>query len=231
MTLIDNGLLSRIESIIRSIERDYQRTQGLILTEDDLKCLIYNELKFLFQNRHRPFSRIKQEAQGDYLPAWMDKTIDRGILASPVHCEIPWYDETNKLTIRPDITILEPSHLSILHGLKEPKLPSKQVEFGGQGIIFEIKFNRFKNGISSSYFFKHIKSDFDKIQRLFEKLKNQGKEKDLFCFFIVFNKTDLKCNDFQNFLNQNRTGLGFRLLYGTALVRNFSTNTRLDNSN
>jgi len=223
MTLIDDRLLNRIESIVRSIEWDYQRTQGLILTEDDLKCLIYNKLKILFfQNKHRLFYRLRQEAQGDYLPPWVAETKDRGILASPVHCEIPWYDENNKLTIRPDITILEPSYLSILHGLNGPKLPSKQFEFGGQGIILEIKFNRFKNGISSSYFSTHIKSDFDKIQRLFEKLKNQGKERDLYCFFIVFNKTDLKCNDFQNYLNRHGEGTGYKLMYCTANVNNVS---------
>ena len=220
MTLINNRLLHSIEGIVRSIEREYQRTQGLILTEDDLKCLIYKKLVFLFQNKYRPSSCFQHDDQVDYLPAWRSVTIDPGIFASPVHTEIPWYDQNNKLTIRPDITILEPKHLSILHGLKGPKLPSKQAAFGGQGIIFEIKFNRFKNGISP-YFFKHIKDDFDKIQGLFEKLSNAGKERDLYCFFIVFNKTNLKCNDFQQFLNQNGTGLGYQLLYGTGLVGDY----------
>ena len=228
MTLTNNRLLSDIESIIRNIEKDYQRTQGLILTEDDLKCLIYNKLAFLLKNRHRPFSRFQQEDRVNYLPAWKAETIDLGTFASSVHAEIPWYDEDNKLTIRPDITILEPNHFSILHGLNGLKLPSKQVEFGGQGIIFEIKFNRFKSGISPKFFMR-IKGDFYKIQGLFERLKNNGKEKDLYCFFIVFNKTDLKCSEFRHFLNQNRIGIGYRLLYGTGLVRNFGFYPKLDN--
>jgi len=147
--------------------------------------------------------------------------MDVGTYATPVHAEIPWYDENNKLTIRPDITILEPNSLSILHSLSGLALPSKQVEFGGQGIIFEIKFNRFRNGISP-YFFKQIKEDFDKIQGLFNRLKGQGKDGDLYCFFIVFNKTDLKCDEFQEFLYINRNGLNCRFLYGTGLVNSFT---------
>jgi hypothetical protein len=33
-----------IEAKIKEIEREYQQSQGLILTEDDLKCLLYRKL-------------------------------------------------------------------------------------------------------------------------------------------------------------------------------------------
>ena len=222
MQIINNQLLISIESIVRDIEREYQRTQGLILTEDDLKCIIFCKLASLFQNRPRLFSHLRLENQANHLPIWRSATMDAGTFATPVHAEIPWYDENNKLTIRPDITILEPNNLSISHSLSGLALPSKQVEFGGQGIIFEIKFNRFKNGISR-HFFSRINDDFNKIQGLFRKLRNQGKDGDLYCFFIVFNKTDLKCEEFQNFLDINREGLNHTFLYGTGLVNSPSS--------
>ena len=180
MALINEQLLSRIERIIRDIEKEYRRTKGLILTEGDLKCLIYKRLASLFSNNLRPFSRFHHPIQVDHIPAWRAETIDNGIFASSVHTEIPWYNERGTLTIRPDITILEPSHLSILHGLDKPQLPSKQAEFGGQGIIVEIKFCRYKHGISQHFFMKiqkdleiekkkgikNIRNDIDILRRL-----------------------------------------------------------------
>jgi len=152
------------------------------------------------------------------LPAWRCQTQDNGIYAFPIHAEVPWYDENGRLAIRPDITILQPQHLSIIHGLTGPKLPSKQFEFSGQGIILEIKFCRYKAGISRK-FFDGIQRDFDKIERLFARLRGQGANNSLFCYYVVFNKTDNRCQEFDDFLNENREGSNYKLEYCTGLVR------------
>lgn len=227
MALITESLKNIIERIIRQIELQYRNNQGLILSEDDLKCLIYKKLNQLFLYRGRLFHSnrfqslnlrgIQPEVQLEGLPKWRAQTIDDGFYASPVHAEIPWFDENNRLTIRPDITILEPRQLSILHGLSGPKLPSKQFEFGGQGIIFEIKFNRFKSGISP-HFLRGIQHDFNKIEGLFARLRQEGVGQGLFCYFVIFNKTDVKCLEFEHFLNQHCTGWNYKFLYGTGLV-------------
>lgn len=227
MVLITEELKSAIESIIRNIELQYRHNQGLILTEDDLKCLIYEGLHYLFLRRRKPgnFNSFRYRRQYnvqpiiplDNFPDWRCPTLDHGIIASPVHTEIPWFDKDGHLSIRPDITILEPGQLSILHGLNGPTLPSKQFEFSGQGIIFEIKFNRLKSGITR-IFHRSILNDFEKIQGLFEKLRHQGIEHSLFCYFIIFNKSDKKCREFRTFLNQHLTGQNFKFIYGTGLV-------------
>ena len=41
MTLDYRNLCPKIERAIDEIEREFQHAQGLILTEDDLKCLLY----------------------------------------------------------------------------------------------------------------------------------------------------------------------------------------------
>jgi hypothetical protein len=140
MTL-NYAVIPLIESAIKSIEREYQYNQGLILTEGDLVALIYSRLRGLFQIFH------PKNNSGLH---WRMRTQDHHIFASPLHLEAPWYDENGKLTRRPDITILEPKQLSILHaygdGLK--LLPSKQFEFGGNAIIIEVKFVRQKSGVT-----------------------------------------------------------------------------------
>ena len=52
MILITEQLINKIDSIINNIELQYQCTKGLILTEDDVKCLIYSSLRNLFLNKH-----------------------------------------------------------------------------------------------------------------------------------------------------------------------------------
>ena len=42
------SLRDEIVRVICSVEKQYQRTKGLILTEDDLKCLIYSKLRHIY---------------------------------------------------------------------------------------------------------------------------------------------------------------------------------------
>ena len=79
------------------------------------------------------------------------------------------YDEEGKLTLVPDITILDPSGMSVKHGvsirikdnrLAYGRLPSKGFEFGGKAIIIEIKFEKSKKGISE-YTVQKIREDLE----------------------------------------------------------------------
>ena len=111
---LDFSIKSTIEEKIKEIEKQFQRAQGLILTEDDLKCLLYSKLMDIPK-----LSKIRI-------------TKDPKIFANAVHTEVSWYDDDKQLTIKPDITILEPEELTILHGYYGYglPLPSKQFEFG-----------------------------------------------------------------------------------------------------
>ena len=87
-----------IEGAIDRLAIAYRRTPGLFLTEEDLRSGLIRRLQRL-------------RGLGRPLPSQ-----DRAIRAVPVHAQLPWYDEDWKLSIFPDITIIEPEHLSILHG-------------------------------------------------------------------------------------------------------------------
>lgn len=193
-----------IENSIKDIELKYQLAKGLILTEDDLKAIIFHKLSSCCPELLYP-----------------KDTADRFITASMLHTELSWYDENGKLTIKPDITILEPKHLSILHKSEEElKLPSKACSFGSSAILMELKFIKNEKGIRETTVIGAIKNDVDKIKRLFSRLERQGSYNDVFCYFIIFNKTDKKCPEFDEFINtvNQEAPDKYKIIYATGNV-------------
>jgi len=200
--MIIDSMKPLIEQKISQLELEYQRSQGLILTEDDLKCLMYKK----FTEIPGLNERISTE--------------DASIYGKPIHSEIPWYDNNNKLKIKPDITILEPENMSILHKYRSNlRLPSKQFEFSGNAIIFELKFIRNKTGISFTTLSGRIREDFNKMDRLFKRFRDFGYPHRVFCYFVIFNKTNRKCSEFTQFLEQNRESEIGKLIYATGNVQ------------
>ena len=197
MAIIFENLKPNIETIIEGIHDIYKNNIGLILSEDDLKCLLFRKL-----------SEINEIS-------YLESTSDSNYKASYIHSEVPWFDSDEKLKIIPDITILEPQdlHLKDKHNLK---LPSKRfIATLGKAIVFELKFVKTKCGISKYCFETQIKKDFLKIQRLFTKLNNQGSRGDVFCYFVIFNKSNRKCEDFNTFFNENENGEYHKIIYKT----------------
>src|SRR5260221_3650574 len=174
---------SQIEFYISRLHHEYCMDPASILTEDDLKARLHSYL-----SRVRPLQRR--------VPAK-----EKRVFGSSVHTEVPWHDENHKLRIRPDITILEPEHLSIRHRypprvidafsgigghyLRTPRLPSKEFEFAGNAITIELKFAR--NGINKAMA-KLIKKDFQKMERLFRILDEQGEGNTIFSYLVIFNR-------------------------------------------
>lgn len=203
------AVIADIERLILSIGDEYRRNQGLILTEDDLAGLIYGRLRSFFLSPH---TANKSGLR------WCMRTQDRRIRASPVHLEVPWYDAEGSLRIRPDITILEPNQLSILHRYGDGlRLPSKQFEFAGNAIIMELKFVRQKTGILENTM-KAIRSDFNKIQDSLVAHENTNLRGRLYCFFVVFNKTDKRCTSFDRHLVEHSKGAWYKYVYCSGRV-------------
>lgn len=193
---ITDELLDAIRAVVDSVAVEYAQQPGLILTEDDLKCLL--------------FSRFSSNR----LLAGFFSTRDTHVKATRVHSEISWYDAKGKLTIKPDLTILDPAELRILKGdARRATLPSKGFGFSGDAIVFELKFIRQKSGITKSVYQRQILKDWAKVERLLKKLKNQNASHQFFCFFIIFNKGDRACSEFRHFLRRNADGKKHRILY------------------
>src|ERR1044072_1400456 len=105
MALDFSVICPQIEQVIDRFAKVYQSAQGMILTEEDLRVRLIHRLQLL------PGLRGFRPSQ------------NRSIRATSVHAQLSWYDESWKLSIVPDITILEPEHLSNLHGYVPLSLP------------------------------------------------------------------------------------------------------------
>ncbi len=203
---INETLVEKIIEYLKEIEIEYQKDQGLILTEDDLKCLLFSKLY-------------------GYLPT--SQTIDNGISASAIHAEVKFYDEGGLLTLIPDLCIVEPRHISIFHSVEfkiqrshlsyEYKtLPRKCVEIGGNTIIIELKFCRDKNGINEADIIKY-NNDIDKIKKLQEIVQRRSSGIDkMFGVFAVFNKTQGGFELVKSIMETEMPRI--KTFYGTGLV-------------
>ncbi len=180
---LSNELTDDIEQKINELGIEHRNNSGVILTETDLQCLIYKKLLEI-----------------DILGTLTD-TQD-GYKTYPVHTELSWYDQNDKLKLKPDITILIPQYLK-LTSRRNIKLPSKGFIFSDGGIIFELKFNRFKK---TTAFIKSITGDIDKINEL------QRIHPNTFCYFIWFNKYDINDEEI-NALVSNQNSNKYKIIY------------------
>lgn len=187
----------QIENVINNLANEYNCHKGLILTEDDLKCRLLHMLSNI------------SSFTGNHL------TREEDVTAPFVHAELSWYGRDNKLSIKPDITIINPRHLSIKYNIdRNLKLPSKGFSFDGKAFVFELKFIRQKSGITNSVFRREILKDWDKIQNLF--VHNSDNRDNLFCYFIIFSKWDKSQSDFDAFLLENSTSMNHKIIYKSA---------------
>lgn len=178
-------LTRQIERCISRLSAKYRSEPATVLTEYDLKSQLHQLLNYLPPCR-------KPGATGKQTP--------RRLAA---HSDLSWFDEDGLLRIRPDITMLELGHLQLpdwtyrrvldpfsgcgyrIH--RNSRLPSKQFAFSGDTITLELKFAR--NGIDNAMA-RLIRKDFQKMNRLFRILDDQGEGDSIFSFLVIFNRLD-----------------------------------------
>lgn len=99
-----------------------------------------------------------------------------------------------------------------------PPLPSKQCEFAGKAVTFELKFAR--AGIDRAVFEK-IRYDFNKVMRLFRKLDREGEGDNVFAFLVIFNKLPQSLDEtpLADFVREQGAGPRHRILYRACRPR------------
>ena len=205
-------LTSQIDRYISLLHLEYRSVPASILNENDLKARLHSYLSRI--------PRLKGAVP----------TRDKRVLGTAVHTELPWYDEYRKLRIVPDITILEPEHMSIRRCYSKPvidpfsgggchfsrvtRLPSKEFEFGGSAITFELKFAR--RGIDDAMA-RLIKKDFQKMERLFRILDERGEGTSVFSYLVIFNRLAQPPWDtpLAKFLSEHARSSRHRIVYKT----------------
>ncbi len=199
--LINDDLLLAIDAKINDLGSEYSQVQGLFLTEDDLKCNLYSKLV-----------QIPHLAEPEI-------TADAWIKASKVHAELSWFNGDEKLRTIPDITILDPKNLSIIHAVQPGfDLPNKQCHFVGDAIIFELKFIRDNEGITKKTL-RSVKKDVAKAKRLYNKIADDGNRFSLVCYIVFFAKVSLEDDSvIQHFQAEMATDNRFRVFYKSGGV-------------
>jgi len=192
-------LRTQILDLIEQLASEYRTAPASILTESDLQCLLVSRLMGLDPLRGaRP-------------------TRDADILGTMVHSEVSWFDEEGRLRLKPDITILEPSNLSIFHGLDRAHLPRKGFHFNGCAIIFELKLVRGRNGVTAKSV-ASIRRDLDKITGLLRKVEREGAPDELSAYFILFSKVDRRPQELCDLIAEHATNDRLTMIYRSAGV-------------
>ena len=200
MPLLSQENRSLICGAIKSVFDKCVHIPGGLLTEGDLQCLLFRELSSI-------------AAFSTPVPSH-----DAHILATPTHAEVSWFDTNRRLTIKPDITILDPQQLSLLYKIGSVKAPpSKQFHFTGNAFIFELKFVRGPKGIQKTAL-ASIQKDFKKTQDLFSKLNADGDENNVFCYFVIFSRYGVTCNEWNLFYQLHRNDAHWKIIYESLAV-------------
>jgi hypothetical protein len=217
--MINEQLVRIILGELNRIEKEYQFSQGMILSEDDLKCHLFSKLRALLPQA--------------------EPTFNPEVFGSCLHAEVKFFDEEELLTIRPDISIIDPRHLSIYHSVefevkrgkaKYNNYSSKCFEVGGSAIVVELKFCRDHNGISDAELSAY-KDDLEKINRL-QKIvcsRSNGHDK-IYGIFAVFNKTNIGAEKVASLKTGYDTLPDIHLVYATGNVDFKGVNPNILNS-
>lgn len=172
MPLAENiSLKNEIENKIDELAYTAIQNKALILTETDLQCQLYMKL-----------NEINLLSQLSYT--------DDGFFTSKIHTEISWFKDNNtdRLSIRPDITLLEPANLRITSRFDGTPLPSKGLHSVDGGIIFELKFDRNKRTISEKNF-QGIVKDIQSFETIYNRFSNTGNGYLIYGYFVLFIKS------------------------------------------
>jgi len=188
------SLLRQIDRKVNELASAYASCHGLLLTEDDLKCALYRKLAEI-------------PDLGEPLP-----TQDPHILAPRLHSELTWFDENNRLGIKPDLTILDPRDLWVGIGSgANVRLPSKGFRFDGEAVLFELKFVRNRNGLTQKAV-DALSKDVMKIRRLFNKYERPGDREALLCYFVIFTRVSQVCPGFTALVSAEEAEPRFRFM-------------------
>lgn len=146
--------------------------KALILTETDLQCQLYmklNEINYLSETSQT----------------------DDGFFTNKIHTEISWFSDNNtdRLSIRPDITLMKPENLRITTKFDGTPLPSKGLHSVDGGIIFELKFDRELRTISESTFDGIVK-DIRNFETIYNRFLNIGIGDWIYGYFVLFIKSN-----------------------------------------
>lgn len=180
------NIAETLECVTRHVailHQEWRSSSGMILTEADLQSHIFTKLATdLMLSASVPMATGNQ-------------------FGKKVHCALSWYgldENLHKLCITPDITILNPSYLSLTNNVYAEglEMPSKGYSFKGNAIVFEIKFQRYSKMTDKFLNGKNgIDKDAKNLKILIEKFRDVVDGEKVYGVQIVFDRSSDEQNE------------------------------------
>jgi hypothetical protein len=190
---------NEIALCVRAIEAEFRNAPGLILSEDDAKCILYAKL----------YSKLLESG------SLIRPTEQRAILASTIHTEIKFLDENNKPSIRPDITILDTTGISLTESRGTLSISSKGFVLFGSAIAIEIKFCKAARGVGSK-FVASVRKDCVKLTQLKQRLYPETEAPVFRGVVVVFSRDGRASQHFANLQAEYADHADVEIIYATA---------------
>jgi hypothetical protein len=175
--------LEHVAQAVRQIESELQVAPGLILTECDAQCLLYERLRALLNDRDQ-----------QHIPTDVEH-----VLASPIHTEIKILDESGKLMLRPDIVVMSRGSLSLTNDDELRLIQRKGFVLFGSAVFVEVKVSKSPLGITDQLV-SAIQDDCTKLDDIANRLYPENESARMLGCIVVFNRTDVRCPGFDALL-------------------------------
>lgn len=125
--------VSITQKAVKSLQDKYSKNRGMLLTEGDLECHLFNEL-------------MLQPELSEYRPSKItnihNEKITEEFKTSYVHSQVTWFKLNQKSGFEPDLTICNPELLEVRNHDLLLDYPSKGFSYDGPCVAIEIKFIR-----------------------------------------------------------------------------------------
>lgn len=187
-----NTVKRNVNSCIVELIRKFKQHPEIFLTEDDVRCYLYNLLQYYSTPE---LTANKRESERHNLD---NGVIEKNTYSIPIHCEVRWYGSSGNLRYRSDIVLVQVNNLITNEG--EFKLPSKGYGFNKFYALIELKLRRITKERDED-FQNRIDSDREKIREIRSEMNElEGDLKfDFLSYLLVFDKKRL------NFVNKSNT--------------------------
>lgn len=119
---------------LESLQEDYKINRGMILTEGDLECHLFNKLmqQEIFSGYHNSKNDTFQ----------YDPENNSELKTGYVHSQVTWFKPGTKSGFEVDLTISDPAKLEVVNIELFEEWPSKGFTYDGPSIAIELKFIR-----------------------------------------------------------------------------------------
>ena len=111
-------------SSVQEIQKDFNNNKGLLLTEGDLECILYNKLI-----SNKEFVSNKKCKSSDWKTGF-------------VHSQVTWFKPDKDSGFEIDLTLLNPESLDIQTFEEVQNFPNKGFFYDGEAVAIELKFIR-----------------------------------------------------------------------------------------